>query len=100
MRAIDREVLARDATWTLDDGACKELTTTWSQWEKSYSGAGNAAGRAVVLREANAICGVCPITTECADLAQLIRYTGIAAGRAYVNGRPDTRPTAEDVRSA
>jgi hypothetical protein len=29
MRGISREVLARDAAWTLDDGNCKDLTEAW-----------------------------------------------------------------------
>ncbi|MBK9102963.1 MAG: hypothetical protein IPM90_16230 [Austwickia sp.] len=30
MRGISREVLARDAAWSLADGACKDLTAQWA----------------------------------------------------------------------
>jgi hypothetical protein len=36
MRGISREVLARDAAWTLDDGNCKDLTKRWAAWENAY----------------------------------------------------------------
>lgn len=89
MRGISREVLARDAAWTLADGACKDLTTTWSTWEQRYAAAITTAARAATLAEPAAVCDGCPITAECADLAQLSSYTGIAGGRALRNGRPD-----------
>ena len=34
MRGINREVLARDAAWSLADGSCKELTTPWAEWSQ------------------------------------------------------------------
>jgi hypothetical protein len=33
MRGISREVLARDAAWSLADGSCKDLTIEWGRWE-------------------------------------------------------------------
>ena len=89
MRGISREVLARDAAWTLDDGGCKELTTRWSAWEAAYLAADTVTDRARALVDPAAVCEQCPITTECADLAELSGYTGIAAGQGYRNGRPD-----------
>ena len=90
MRGISREVLARDAAWTLDDGNCKDLTKRWAAWESAYLSAQAITDRARQLIEPAAVCALCPITTECADLAQLSGYTGIAAGIGYRNGRPDT----------
>jgi len=57
------------------------------------------------LAEPAAVCSACPITAECADLAELSGYTGIAAGEGYRNGRPDlTRarapPRTQDGMSA
>jgi len=89
MRGISREVLARDAAWSLADGACKHLTTEWARWESTYAAALTQAARLATLTEPAAVCAGCPITAECADLAGLSGYTGIADGTGYRNGRPD-----------
>ena len=89
MRGISREVLARDTAWTLADGACKDLTIEWARWENTYAAALTQATRLAALAEPAAVCSACPITVECADLAELSGYTGIAAGQGYRNGRPD-----------
>ena len=89
MRGISREVLARDAAWSLADGACKDLTIEWGQWENTYAAALTHAARLAALAEPAAVCAGCPITVECADLAELSGYTGIAAGQGYRNGRID-----------
>ena len=89
VRGISREVLARDAAWSLADGSCKELTTAWAVWESRYAAAATAQSRLAALAEPTAVCASCPITAECADLAELSCYTGIAAAQGYRNGRPD-----------
>ncbi len=89
MRGISREVLARDAAWSLADGSCKGLTIEWTRWEAGYAAAPALSARLAALVDPAAVCAGCPIATECADLAKLSGYTGIAAGRAYRNGRPD-----------
>ena len=89
MRGISRDVLARDAAWILADGACKDLTVQWARWESTYDVAPTTVARAAALNEPATICAACPITAECADLAELSGYTGIAAGEGYRNGRPD-----------
>ena len=92
MRGISREVLARDAAWTLDDGNCKGLTQRWAAWENAYLAAQAITDRARQLLEPAAVCAMCPITTECADLAKLSGYTGIAAGIGTATAPPT--PTA------
>lgn len=89
MRAISREVLARDAAWSLADGSCKDLTVEWARWEATYAASLTAAARRLALVEPAGVCAACPIATECADLAELSGYTGIAAGQGYRNGRID-----------
>ena len=100
MRGISREVLARDAAWTLDDGNCKGLTQRWAAWEDAYLAAQAITDRARQLIEPAAVCAQCPITTECADLAKLSGYTGIAAGIGYRNGAPDTYRTRDPFTRA
>lgn len=90
MRDMSREVLARDAAWTLADGSCKGMAAWWGQWERYYLAAQAVDERARALLAPAEVCTGCPIITECADLAELSGYTGIAGGRAYRNGREDT----------
>lgn len=90
MRGISREVLARDAAWNLTDGNCKDLTARWAAWEKAYLAAEAIDERARALIAPAEVCAGCPIVPECGDLAELTVCTGIAGGRGYRNGRPDT----------
>lgn len=90
MRGLSREVLARHAAWTLAEGNCKALTRRWAAWEDIYLSSEAIADRSRALIAPAEVCAGCPITTECADLAELSGYTGIAGGRAYRNGREDT----------
>jgi hypothetical protein len=71
IRGISREVLARDAAWSLANGACKDLTARWAAWEQAYLSAEALHDRAIALVAPAEICAACPITAECADLAQL-----------------------------
>jgi len=90
VRGISREALARDAAWTLADGNCKGMAARWGAWERTYLAADAVDDRARALLAPGQVCCLCPIVAECADLAQLSGYTGIAAGIGYRNGRPDT----------
>ena len=89
MRGVSREVLARDAAWSLADGSCKDLTVEWARWEATYAASLTPAARQAALMEPSALCADCPIAVECADLAGLSGYTGIAAAHGYRNGRLD-----------
>ena len=89
MRGISREVLARDAAWSLADGSCKDLTVEWARWEATYAASLTPAARQAALMEPSALCADCPIAVECADLAGLSGYTGIAAAHGYRHGRLD-----------
>ncbi len=89
MRGVSREVLARDAAWSLGDGSCKDLTVEWARWEATYAAAVTSSTRHAALVGPAAVCAGCPIAVECADLAELSGYTGIAAGHGYRNGRLD-----------
>ena len=53
---ISREVLARDAAWSLADGACKDLTIEWGRWENTYAAALTQAARLAALAEPAAVC--------------------------------------------
>jgi len=89
VRGISQRVLARDMAWTLADGDCKALTREWNAWETAYTAARTTVERAAALTEPAAVCAGCPVTFECAELAWLSGYTGIAGGQGYRNGQPD-----------
>ncbi|WP_295698128.1 hypothetical protein [Lapillicoccus sp.] len=50
MRGVSREVLARDAAWTLADGNCKDLTTRWTAWEGAYAAAPSLATLSAITK--------------------------------------------------
>lgn len=102
MRGISREVLARWAAGQVEQAACRGWGRTWTMYEAEYRVATTTAGRAAALSEPAVVCRSCPALTACADWATIDRYTGIAAGRAYRTGRPDTyrTPISRDQQSA
>ena len=56
MRGVSREVLARDAAWTLADGSCRDLTVHWAQWEATYAAAPTQTTRLAALVEPTSLC--------------------------------------------
>ena len=86
MRGINRVVLARDAASRLSLAACKESQEIWDEQEKAH---GSATVQAIARQAAVPllrICAGCSVLGECREWAQIDRYTGIAAGTAWVNG--------------
>lgn len=61
MRDMSREVLARDAAWSLADGNCKGMAAEWGAWERTYLAADAIDDRARTLLAPSAICAGCPI---------------------------------------
>ena len=92
IRGISREVLARDAAWSLANGACKDLTARWAAWEQAYLSAEALHDRAIALVAPAEICSTGPITAECADQAQRSTYTAIACAPNSRNSPPDNYP--------
>jgi len=86
MKGIDREVLARDAAARLYAAACKESRKVWDEQERIHAEARSQAIARRAARPLLRICAGCPIITECRAWAETDRYTGIAAGAAWVNG--------------
>lgn len=86
MRGMDREVVARDAAARLYAAACKESRAVWDKQERLHADARSQAVAAKAARPLLRICASCPIVAECRAWAEADRYTGIAAGSAWVNG--------------
>lgn len=86
MRGMDREVVARDEAARLYAAACKESRAVWDRQERLHAAARSQVVAAKAARPLLRICGGCPIVAECRSWAEVDRYTGIAAGAAWVNG--------------
>lgn len=86
-RDLSRNVLAQNLAATITDAACAEQTRQWNAWERAYEQARTRAQQADALAEPAAMCATCPAIEDCADLAELTGYTGIAGGHAYIKGR-------------
>lgn len=80
--------LAQHLAWKLQGARCRDDTTTWAHHEAGYAAATTPTEADAHLIAAQQICSQCPVTEECAQRAHLDRYTGLAAGLAFLNGRP------------
>ena len=88
MRGISRTVLAQDLAATITDGNCKGHSSDWTSWETAHAAAVTPEQRRAVAAPALRFCATCPVVNECAELADLTAYTGLAANTAYRNGDP------------
>lgn len=88
MRGISRTVLAQDLAASITDGNCQGHGRDWTNWETDHAAAVTAAQRTVAATPALRLCDTCPVVDQCAQLAELTAYTGLAANTAYRNGDP------------
>ncbi len=96
MRPISKVFLARLATAAITKAACKGHGRRWTDWECAHAAAGDSGQAELAAAPAMVMCAGCPETVRCAERAELDRYSGRAAGAAYLNG--DRRQTAAVVR--
>jgi len=93
MRGISRAVLARQIAAAITDPACDGQWKWWSEQEAMHARATTSAEAAAAAGPAMMLCSICPEQQRCARRAELDRYTGLAAGAAYCNGkRKSTHP--------
>ena len=103
MRPISRAFRARQVAseMTYDGLArCAERGEWWSQQEAAHEKASTAKEAVAAAAPAMRLCAGCPETgaeRRCALRAQLDAYTGLAAGQAWVSGRP--RPVGKSTRT-
>lgn len=94
MRPVSKTFRARQIhrDMTYDGLArCGGLGDWWSQREAAYEHAATAREAATAAAPAVRLCTGCPESGadgRCALRAQLDSYTGLAAGQAWVSGRP------------
>ena len=94
----DRERMLQQLASTVTDAACEGMSAQWTAWEVAVRRATSDTAVARAADPALAICETCPLNhlgSTCSMLARHGRYTGLAAGRVWVNGEP--RPTARRI---
>ena len=95
MRPISRAHLARQLAAAITEAVCEGQGLLWGQWEAAHAAAATSAAAEAAAAPAMALCAGCPETVRCANRAEVDRYTGLAAGAAYVNGA--RKPTSAVV---
>lgn len=85
---MNRDVLARDAAARLEQAACREQRALWDAQEHAHEAAETSVEAVIAAEPALAVCAGCPVQQLCTAWAEVDEYTGLAAGRAWVNGKP------------
>lgn len=84
-----RRTIARRLANSLPTAACHGRAQWWAMKEAEYAAARTARERSYVARPVFTLCAGCPVLLQCAEWAEVYRYTGLAAGAAYRDGRKE-----------
>lgn len=95
-----REVLARDAAARLGSASCRGKRDLWNNHERAYLEAASRCAAADAAEAALLLCDECPVADLCSAWAAVDKYTGLAGGAAWVNGRRHVVPRTSQVRLA
>lgn len=79
--------LVQAISWDLSGAACKHLTRWWGRCERALDEVQSTDLRRRILARAISHCHRCPVQRACGERARIDRYTGIAGGAEYRNGR-------------
>lgn len=93
-RRDEREFVSAALVKAMADSApCAQLGRVWADWEQDLVESDPGAERRRVMRSLEMVCDGCPDLTfvGCEQWARSDRYTGWAAGRAFVDGRAARR---------
>lgn len=74
-------------------GRHRDTIVRWEQSAAEVFTTGSRAQARAALAEAQVFCGGCPIRVACEEQAASERYTGVAGGQIFVEGRRRSRPT-------
>lgn len=87
--AIRRRLLADEALRAMRGrAACRsESSSWWVSCEREYSWAETPVEARAASRDAMELCRGCPVRELCEVWAAAERYTGLAAGHAWLEGR-------------
>lgn len=87
MSGRSREVLARDAAARLRAASCRGQQDLWNSHERAYLEAESRDAAAEAAEGALLLCDECAVLDRCAAWAEIDRYTGLAGGAGWTNGR-------------
>lgn len=79
----------------LTDTPCSTQGKLWGAIEKAHRTAPNPEAAANIAAQALTMCPRCPKLPQCHTWASLDHYTGLAAGRAWINGTPQDAPNSQ-----
>lgn len=93
MKTRERERIARSlAAYLAWNGACREEGELWGAAEREHAEAPTQWAAGAAAAPALALCRGCPVLDSCGRWAVVDRYTGLAAGQAWIEGEP--RPSS------
>lgn len=88
-RTVSSIVLARSAAAGLRRAACKGQAELWNEVEGAVEQAGSRVAEHEAASPARRVCLMqCPMVEACEQWARIDRYTGVAAGQVFRNGKP------------
>lgn len=89
MRRREREARAQElAEFLAWNGSCREQRQVWGVAERDHGAAMTKWTARVAAAPAIEMCTGCPALAHCAEWAEIDRYTGLAAGKAWIDGGP------------
>lgn len=100
MRPVSRLVLAQQQATAIarsEAAACRGRGQWWSEREVEHAAATTRVAAVTAAAPAMELCARCPMVAACAELCELDRYTGLAAGAAMFTG---TRASTSRLRNA
>jgi hypothetical protein len=95
-----REVLACDAAARLRAASCRGQRDLWNTHERAYLEAERGDAAAEAAEGALLLCDQCPVLDRCAAWAAVDRYTGLAGGAGWINGRRRDVPRPAQIALA
>lgn len=80
-------LLARAAARELRAAECKDEGELWTKQEAKHAAARTQTAALRAAKPLLKFCSECPVVQACETWARLDRYTGIAAGQAWEDGK-------------
>jgi hypothetical protein len=93
MKQLSRSIIAADAASRIAEANCRDAGPTWNTLEAQHEEAHFPKESADIVADAREnFCTGCPAFQACDQWAKAEKYTGLAAGAAFLRGerKPDT----------
>lgn len=71
-----------------EEAACAGSSKEWTEGEAAWARSRSSASARLALKPLYAMCANCPVRLACEEWARADKYSGVAAGMLWVNGRP------------